>query len=74
MAESSSYFLLFVARPAIAQQMSGGKVMKIQILLLCIIILAWVLSLVGILSDTIALLIMGVGAGILFLLSERKTE
>jgi hypothetical protein len=54
--------------------MSGGKVMKIQILLLCIIILAWVLSLVGILSDTIALVIMGAGAGILFLLSERKTE
>ena len=74
MAESSSYFLLFVARPAFAQQMPGGKVMKIQILLLCIIILAWVLSLVGILSDTIALVIMGAGAGILFLLSERKTE
>ncbi|HEX6483232.1 MAG TPA: hypothetical protein VF043_30680 [Ktedonobacteraceae bacterium] len=48
--------------------------MKIQILLPGIIVLAWVLSLVGNLSDTVVLVIMRVGAVILFLLSERKTE
>jgi len=54
--------------------MARGEAMKVQILLVCIIAIVWVLSLVGKLSDIVALLIMGVGVGILFVPSERKTE
>ena len=66
--------LLYFKCPTKAKQMAGGEAMKVQILLVCIIAIVWVLSLVGKLSDTVALLTMGVGVGILFVLSEKKTE
>ncbi len=64
-------YFMYITR---AKRMARGEAMKVQILLVCIIAIVWVLSLVGKLSDIVALLIMGVGVGILFVPSERKTE
>ncbi len=48
--------------------------MKLPVLLFCLVALAWVLWLAGMLSDDVALLTMGVGVGLLFVLSERGTR
>jgi uncharacterized membrane protein YccC len=48
--------------------------MKLRGTLLGVIVLALLLWFTGVLADEVALLIMGVGVGVLFMLSEDKID